>query len=169
MGKWQQAVENVRNGLRLKKFLDEAVKDKKFFPLTNPKRKTFCNQFALTCLKKLGYDIDPILWDDKKIENTNTFRSFTKAIENNVFQIDPEAAQKRANKGKAVYVLSKINEPTNHAAIVYPTFLKYNKGKGVRIAQAGGVNGVFWISDFYAWHLDWHHSGIKYFVLEKLK
>ena len=165
----KRLVQNVNNGIKLKTFLDKAVLDKRFFPITQPKRKTFCNQFTLIYLALLGYDIDPVLWNDGIIDNTNTFRSFTKAIENKVLQITSEEAQKRANRGEAVYILSKLDEPYNHAAIAYPTFLPYNKRKGIKVAQAGGKCGIFWISDYWAWHTRWQHSGIHYFVLEKLK
>ena len=165
---WKRAIRNLKRGLKLKAFLDKAVKDKKYFPNIK-KKKTYCNQWCLVYLKLFGYDISSILWHDEEISNTNTWRSFGKAIENKVLQIDPIEAQKRANRGEMVYVLSRKGEPSNHAAIVYPTFLPYNKEKGVRISQTGGKPGTWWISEWQAWGDMWQHAGIKYFVLEKLK
>ena len=166
MSGWQKAVQNVRNGLKLRKVLEQAAKDNRFFPDIKNK-KTFCNQMALIYLDLLGYDINPVLWVDGNIYNTNTWRSFGKALENKVLQISPEEAQKRANRGIAVYVLSRAGEPRNHAAIVYPTFLPYNKEKGVKVSQAGGKCGIYWISKWQAWGDLWQHAGIKYFVLER--
>lgn len=162
---FRETFEEFKKGLKLKGILDKAVADERFFPQG---KDTYCNQFALTYLRKLGYNIDPVLWDGD-IYLTNTGRAFNKAITNKILQISPVEAQKRANKGGAVYVLSKISKPYNHAAIVCPTFLKYNKEKGVRVAQAGGVCGIFWISDWRAWGKQWQHGGIKYFVLEREK
>jgi hypothetical protein len=66
-------------------------------------------------------------------------------------RVTEEEAQELANQGIPIWISSAdISKTTGHEAIVCPNDRAFNKDKGCLIGQAGGINGIFYISDWQA-------------------
>jgi len=80
-------------------------------------------------------------------------------------EVDPASAQEYANEGVPIWVTSVGVGRNGHEAIVYPTGNAVDEYRGPMIAQAGGYNGIFWISEWRAfgeYYFD-KNSDIKFF------
>jgi hypothetical protein len=79
-------------------------------------------------------------------------------------RLNPEEAQREANKGFVVWVIS---ERWNHEALVYPDQNKYDKELGPLIVQAGGkgCNGKMYITDkrAFGWRYTKYQDSIRFY------
>jgi hypothetical protein len=82
-------------------------------------------------------------------------------------EVDSYQAYNLSNQGVPVLIISpKTSAPKGHEAIVCPSDEDYDESRGNRIAQAGWVNGMFWMKDIFdLWRSP--QSDIKFFVFPK--
>jgi hypothetical protein len=83
-------------------------------------------------------------------------------------EVEPKEAFVLAAAGVVVWVVGFRAEGERHIyrheAIVFPMCGEYNPVLGLEIAQAGGVNGIFHISNRMAFGRFWKDPEIRYFV-----
>lgn len=133
---------------------------------------SWCNRFAERVARMLGYDTRPML--DEKYHNigyssANTcYAQLCKA--STTGEIPPEITAETAQAIANLNLLAICAAPGKyhgHLAIVVSDKNIYDKKKGPRIVQAGGINGEFYVSQtFVAPGI--YPDKIKYFLLNKL-
>lgn len=81
-------------------------------------------------------------------------------------EVTPEEAQDYANEGIPIWITSINVCRGGHEAIVYPTLQPYDKMRGVKLAQAGTWNGIFFIGEWQSFGDFWKRSDsdIKYYL-----
>jgi hypothetical protein len=152
--------------------------------------KTFCNVLARDVLDStfrrtdyMGGLINEYDYDIGAVDRKRTIRSLilNTPIEewyhlahlavagNEADFISPELAQIEANHGVPIHVISSHQPPETHECIICPDSTSYDSRRGVRIAQAGKINGIMYISDprCFGWDLNWENMVryVKYHLM----
>ncbi len=84
--------------------------------------------------------------------------------QNYPIEINEVMAYNYANQGIPIWVTSKMLPPVGHEAIICPSDEPYDEKRGNRIAQAGWVNGFFWMSQIFGTIWRDPNSDIKYYL-----
>ena len=150
------------------------------------KKYTFCNIFARDILDNreymtyktwfgcfinaYAYDVSMIFPRPDSVLDVKISTAYWRAVyfakTGKIKNLTPEQAQKRANAGTAIWIVS---ERYNHEALVCPDFSIFDSKRGVLVAQAGEYNGVFYISDPRAFGNRASDPEIKYYEFPERK
>lgn len=148
--------------------------------------KTFCNILARDVLEGenptafdtyMGTLIDDYRYDVSSVfERTVDILNITipeahrrarlAAALGKIKRLTPQIAQRRANAGVVIWIVSG---KYNHEAIVCPDLDKFMPERGPKIGQAGGANGIMYISDVRAWGRNHRDPEIEYYEFPDLK
>jgi len=131
----------------------------------NGKPKTYCNILVMRLLTYLGYFIKWML-DPLGIDYTTPKEMMDGCIENmgkTCKEVDAEKAQKLANVGEIVIIISAFGKAYHHVALVVADEKQYDENKGPLEVQAGWFNGMFYVSDTEAWGPEWKDPRVRYF------
>jgi len=134
---------------------------------------TWCNRFVDRVATLAGYDTYPML-DDKYhhigYTNANTcYNQLCKAVENGTIPVDVTAAvaQSLANMNILV-IMAAPGRYHGHVAIVINDRVPYDEKLGVKIIQAGGLNGEFYANKIFIAPFIYPER-IRYFLLNRIK
>jgi hypothetical protein len=159
--------------------------DGRTYPGTD-KLVTYCNVFARDFLTMFGliksynYDLlclcdilkneftdDPnkilLYWTGIDVAYKNAIKAAALGI---IIEHTPESAQQKANVGIPIWI---VTLKYGHEAIVIPDETPFNSDRGVKIAQAGEVNGIFYWSDIISptYGMDHKDKEIKYYEFKE--